>query len=180
MLSLIVSRQPGEIIEIKKDQYLLSIGALSTWVTRDKFIPAESLHGDKGTVKGKARGGVQIVNPNNDPNENATKTKSEEIAEKKKAKKSAKAVEKETKTVKKEPKQSKNQRKRKSVAKAITTKEKLKEASKGTPLKQAQPKKSTGKKKEELTLEQQAQFAEPINKVSSAKATEEEPSDRLI
>ena len=174
-VKLIGSRQPGEIVEIKKNQYLLSIGALSTWVTRDKFIPAESLHGDKGTIKGKARGGVQIVDPNNDPNENATKTKSEEIAEKKKAKKSAKAVEKETKTVKKEPKQSKNQRKRKSVAKAITTKEKLKEASEGTPLKQAQPKKSTGKKKEELTPEQKAQIAEPINKVSSAKTTKEEP-----
>lgn len=176
-VKLIGSRQPGEIVEIKKNQYLLSIGALSTWVTRDKFIPAESLHGDKGTIKGKARGGVQIVDTNNDPNENSTKTKSEEIAEKKKAKKSAKTVEKETKTGKKEPKQPKNKRKRKSVAKAITTKEKLKEASKGTPLKQAQPKKSTGKKKEELTPEQKAQIAEPVGKLNSpiAKATKEEP-----
>ena len=58
-VKLIGSRQAGEIIEIKKDQYLLAIGALSTWVTRDKFIPAESLHGDEGTVKGKARGGVK-------------------------------------------------------------------------------------------------------------------------
>ena len=176
-VKLIGSRQPGEIVEIKKNQYLLSIGALSTWVTRDKFIPAESLHGDKGTIKGKARGGVQIVDTNNDPNENSTKTKSEEIAEKKKAKKSAKTVEKETKTGKKEPKQAKNKRKRKSVAKAITTKEKLKEASKGTPLKQAQPKKSTGKKKEELTPEQKAQIAEPVGKLNSpiAKATKEEP-----
>ena len=176
-VKLIGSRQPGEIVEIKKNQYLLSIGALSTWVTRDKFIPAESLHGDKGTIKGKARGGVQIVDTNNDPIENSTKTKSEEIAEKKKAKKSAKTVEKETKTGKKEPKQAKNKRKRKSVAKAITTKEKLKEASKGTPLKQAQPKKSTGKKKEELTPEQKAQIAEPVGKLNSpiAKATKEEP-----
>ena len=176
-VKLIGSRQPGEIVEIKKNQYLLSIGALSTWVTRDKFIPAESLHGDKGTIKGKARGGVQIVDTNNDPNENSTKTKSEEIAEKKKAKKSAKTVGKETKTGKKEPKQAKNKRKRKSVAKAITTKEKLKEASKGTPLKQAQPKKSTGKKKEELTPEQKAQIAEPVGKLNSpiAKATKEEP-----
>jgi dsDNA-specific endonuclease/ATPase MutS2 len=61
-VKLIGSRQAGEVVEIKKDQYLLSIGALSTWVTRDKFIPAESLHGDEGTVKGKARGGVQEEN----------------------------------------------------------------------------------------------------------------------
>ncbi|MDA8566247.1 hypothetical protein N9K89_01800, partial [Schleiferiaceae bacterium] len=68
-----------------------------------------------------------------------------------------------------------NQRKRKSVVKTKSTKEKLAEASKGTPLKQAQPKKSTGKKKEELTPEQKAQLAKPINKVSSAKAAKEEP-----
>ena len=58
-VKLIGSRQPGEIIEIKKDQFLLAIGALTTWATRDKFIPAESLHGDQGTPKGKARGGVK-------------------------------------------------------------------------------------------------------------------------
>ena len=46
-VKLIGSRQPGEIIEIKKDQFLLAIGALTTWTTRDKFIPAESLHGIK-------------------------------------------------------------------------------------------------------------------------------------
>ena len=174
-VKLIGSRQPGEIIEIKKDQFLLSIGALSTWVTRDKFIPAESLHGDKGTVKGKARGGVQIVEVENDLVERSPKTKSEEIAEKKKAKKSVKNTEKEGKKDKNEAKQSKNQRKRKSVVKTKSTKEKLAEASKGTPLKQAQPKKSTGKKKEELTPEQKAQLAKPINKVSSAKAAKEEP-----
>jgi DNA mismatch repair protein MutS2 len=174
-VKLIGSRQPGEIIEIKKDQFLLSIGALSTWVTRDKFIPAESLHGDKGTIKGKARGGIQVVDPNNDLIERSPKTKSEEIAEKKKAKKSVKNTEKEDKKDKNEAKQSKNQRKRKSVVKTKSTKEKLAEASKGTPLKQAQPKKSTGKKKEELTPEQKAQLAKPINKVSSAKAAKEEP-----
>ena len=84
-----------------KNQYLLSIGALSTWVTRDKFIPAESLHGDKGTIKGKARGGVQIVDTNNGPNENSTKTKSEEVAEKKKLKKQLKPLKKRQKQAKK-------------------------------------------------------------------------------
>ena len=100
-VKLIGSRQPGEVIEIKKDQFLLSIGALSTWVTRDKFIPAESLHGDKGTVKGKARGGIQIVNVKNNLIERSPKTKSEEIAEKKKAKKSVKNTKKEEKKKKK-------------------------------------------------------------------------------
>lgn len=66
-VKLIGSRQPGEIIEIKKDQYLLSIGSLSTWVTRDKFIPAESLHGDQGTPKGKAKGGVRDNSPSTTP-----------------------------------------------------------------------------------------------------------------
>ena len=82
----------------------MSIGALSTWVTRDKFIPAESLHGDKGTIKGKARGGIKVVDPNNDLIERSPKTKSEEIAEKKKAKKSVKNTEKEDKKDKNEAK----------------------------------------------------------------------------
>ena len=124
---LIGSRQPIEIVEIK-NQYLLSIGALSTWVTRDKFIPAESLHGDKGTIKGKARGGVQMLILIT-ANENSTKP-NQEVAENKKLKK-RKTVEKETKTGKKRAETGKKQAKRKSVANCNNNKEKLKEASEG-------------------------------------------------
>jgi hypothetical protein len=65
------------------------------------------------------------------------------------------------------------------VPKAKSTKEKLEEASKGTPLKQAPAKKSSGKKKEELTPEQKAQLAEPVRKVGSpkAKAAKEESKE---
>ena len=178
-VKLIGSRQPGEIVEIKKDQFLLSIGALSTWVTRDKFIPAESLHGDKGTIKGKARGGIQLADTGNGLNDGSPKTKSEEIAEKKKAKKSNKTTENEKKTGKNEAKTSKKQRKRKSVVSAKSTKEKLNEASKGTPLKQAPVKKASGKKNANLSLEQKAQLAEPISELRSpkAKAAKEEPRE---
>lgn len=178
-VKLIGSRQPGEIIEIKKDQYLLSIGALSTWVTRDKFIPAESLHGDEGTVKGKAKGGVREPQKEEAVKEAVPKSKAEEVAEKKKAKKSAKKPQNNSKSTENNSKSSKNPRKRKSVPKAKSTKEKLEEASKGTPLKQAPAKKSSGKKKEELTPEQKAQLAEPVRKVSSpkAKAAKEEPRE---
>ncbi|HCY25797.1 MAG TPA: hypothetical protein DHU80_06145, partial [Cryomorphaceae bacterium] len=94
-VKLIGSRQPGLLVEIKKDQYLLSIGALSTWVTRDKFIPAQSLHGDQGTGKGKARGGTLVPEAvKNEAAEAAPKTKEEERAEKKLAKKSTKTSKK--------------------------------------------------------------------------------------
>ena len=153
-VKLIGSRQPGEIVEIKKDQYLLSIGALSTWVTRDKFIPAESLHGDQGTVKGKAKGGVREPQKEEAVKEAAPKSKAEETAEKKKAKKESKTGKNNPKSSKNASKSSKTARKRKSVPKAKSAKEKLEEASKGTPLKQAPAKKSSGKNKEELIDEE--------------------------
>jgi len=167
-VKLIGSRQPGEIIEIKKGQYFLSIGALSTWVTRDKFIPAESLHGDEGTVKGKARGGVRedapaakVAAP--------TKSKAEETAEKKNAKKSAKSGQN----------QSKKPRKRTKTEKPKTTQEKLQEVQKAAPLKQAPTKKSSGKSDQKLTPEQAAQLNAPVRKVGSpkAKAKAEEPQE---
>ena len=89
-VKLIGSRQPGEIIEIKKDQFLLAIGALTTWTTRDKFIPAESLHGDQGTPKGKARGGVKEPDIPKETDPDTPKSKQDSAAEKKKAKKSVK------------------------------------------------------------------------------------------
>ena len=89
-VKLIGSRQPGEIIEIKKDQFLLAIGALTTWATRDKFIPAESLHGDQGTPKGKARGGVKEPDIPKETVPDTPKSKQDSAAEKKKAKKSVK------------------------------------------------------------------------------------------
>ena len=89
-VKLIGSRQPGEIIEVKKDQFLLAIGALTTWATRDKFIPAESLHGDQGTPKGKARGGVKEPDIPKETVPDTPKSKQDSAAEKKKAKKSGK------------------------------------------------------------------------------------------
>ena len=186
-VKLIGSRQPGEIIEVKKDQYLLSIGALSTWVTRDKFIPAESLHGDEGTVKGKARGGVREPQPQEEqaPEVAATpKTPQEKRNEKKQAKRAVK----EGKEVSSAP--SKKARPRKSKQKTakpapkevivqekeLSTEEKLAQIASSAPLKSAPPKKAKGKKAP-LTEEQKAQLAKPVRKVGSPKAKEEATED---
>jgi DNA mismatch repair protein MutS2 len=175
-VKLIGSRQPGEIIEIKKDQYLLSIGALSTWVTRDKFIPAESLHGDEGTVKGKARGGVREEAPATDAAA-PTKSKAEETADKKNAKKSAKSGQNQPKKAENAPKTTKKPRKRTKTEKPKTTQEKLQEVQKAAPLKQAPTKKSSGKSDQKLTPEQAAQLNAPVRKVGSPKAKAEEPKE---
>ena len=166
-VKLIGSRQPGEIIEIKKNQYLLSIGALSTWVTRDKFIPAESLHGDRGTVKGKARGGVREKGATTKP-ASPTKSKAEEVTEKKNAKKSAKTDQNQSKKPKNGPKSTKTETPK-------TTKEKLQEVQKAAPLKQPPTKKSSGKSKKKLTPEQAAQLSSPVRKAASPKAKAEKP-----
>ena len=166
-VKLIGSRQPGEIIEIKKNQYLLSIGALSTWVTRDKFIPAESLHGDRGTVKGKARGGVREKGATTKP-ASPTKSKAEEVTEKKNAKKSAKTDQNQSKKPKNGPKSTKTETPK-------TTKEKLQEVQKAAPLKQPPTKKSSGKSKKKLTPEQAAQLSSPVRKAGSPKAKAEKP-----
>ena len=100
-VKLIGSRQPGEIIEVKKDQFLLAIGALNTWTTREKFIPAESLHGDRGTPKGKARGGVKEPETEEPIKPVVLKSKKETAAEKKKAKKSVKNTQNADKTAQK-------------------------------------------------------------------------------
>ena len=177
-VKLIGSRQPGEIVEIKKDQYLLSIGALSTWVTRDKFIPAESLHGDAGTVKGKAKGGVQEPVKKEDAIEAAPdkpKTK-EELAREKKAAKQAvkKGVKVEPKAKKKRPRKSKP--KQPQSEKSLSSKEKMAQVAEGAPLKKPAPTKAGGKKAE-LTPEQKAQLAKPVRKVGSPKAKAEKTED---
>lgn len=190
-VKLIGSRNPGEVVEIKKDQFLLSIGALSTWVTRDKFIPAESFHGDEGTVKGKARGGVQELEKPEVVAEAAPKSKAEQVAEKKQAKKSAKTGQNAPKSKQNGPKPSENApnptRKRKSRpmpprAKKpeveLTTEEKMKQAAEAPALKKPPVKKASGKPKEPLSEERQRQF-EPVRKVSSPaeKAKKEAPKD---
>ena len=182
-VKLIGSRQPGEIIEIKKDQFLLAIGALTTWATRDKFIPAESLHGDQGTLKGKARGGVKEPEIEKAVESTAPKSKQQVVAEKKKAKKSIKKSQKTAKTTQIEPKSAKNKAKskntkvRKSVPKSPekSPKEKLNEVSGSKPLKTAPPKKMTGKKKpDDLTPQRRAQLEQPLKKVASSAAKEEQ------
>jgi len=175
-VKLIGSRQPGEIIEIKKDQYLLSIGALSTWVTRDKFIPAESLHGDEGTVKRKARGGVREEAPATEAAA-PTKSKAEETADKKNAKKSVKSGQNQSKKTENTPKTIKKPRKRTKTEKPKTTQEKLQEVQKAAPLKQTPTKKSSGKSDQKLTPEQAAQVNAPVRKVGSPKAKAEEPKE---
>ena len=175
-VKLIGSRQPGEIIEVKKDQFLLAIGALTTWTTREKFIPAESLHGDRGTPKGKARGGVKEPETEEPIKPVVLKSKKETAAEKKKAKKSVKNTQNADKTdqktlknVEKVPKTQKPKM-RKSVPKAPekSPKEKLEEVVSSKPLKTEQPKKMTGKKKaDELTPEQRDQLDGPLKKVAS-------------
>ena len=173
-VKLIGSRQPGEIVEIKKDQYLLSIGALSTWVTRDKFIPAESLHGDEGTVKGKAKGGVQEPVQKETPADQAPeqpKTKAELTREKKAAKQAVKKGEKvEPKAKKKRPRKSKP--KPPQSEKPLSSEEKMAQVADGALLKKPAPKKAGGKKAE-LTPEQKAQLAKPVRKVGSPKAKAE-------
>ena len=185
-VKLIGSRQPGEIIEIKKDQFLLAIGALTTWATRDKFIPAESLHGDQGTPKGKARGGVKEPEIEKAVESTAPKSKQEVVAEKKKAKKSIKKSEKRAKTTQKGSKiaenkaKPKNTKTRKSVPKSPekSPKEKLNEVVSSKPLKAAPPKKMTGKKKpDDLTPEQRAQLNQSVKKVASP-ATKETQAPR--
>ena len=180
-VKLIGSRQPGEIIEIKKDQFLLAIGALTTWATRDKFIPAESLHGDQGTPKGKARGGVKEPEIEKAVEPTAPKSKQEVVAEKKKAKKSTKKSQKTAKKPQKESKiaenatKPKNTKARKSVPKSPekSPKEKLNEVAGSKPLKAAPTKKMTGKKKsDDLTPEQRAQLNQPLKKVASPAAKE--------
>ena len=186
-VKLIGSRQPGEIIEVKKDQYLLSIGALSTWVTRDKFIPAESLHGDEGTVKGKARGGVREPQAQEEqaPEVAATpKTPQEKRNEKKQAKRAVKegkevssAPSKKARPRKSKPKTAKPAPKEVIVQeKELSTEEKLAQIASSAPLKSAPPKKAKGKKAP-LTEEQKAQLAKPVRKVGSPKAKEEATED---
>ena len=175
-VKLIGSRQPGEIIEIKKDQYLLSIGALSTWVTRDKFIPAESLHGDEGTVKGKVRGGVREEASATGPAA-TKKNKTEKASEKKNAKKSAKSGQNQSKKTEKGAKSTKKTKKRTKIEKPKTTLEKLEEVQKAAPLKQAPTKKSSGKSKQKLTHKQSTQLNAPVRKVVSPKAKGEDPKE---
>ena len=186
-VKLIGSRQPGEIIEVKKDQYLLSIGALSTWVTRDKFIPAESLHGDEGTVKGKARGGVREAQSQEEqaPEVAATpKTPQEKRNEKKQAKRAVKegkevssAPSKKVRPRKSKPKTAKPAPKEVIVQeKELSTEEKLVQIASSAPLKSVPPKKAKGKKAP-LTDEQKAQLAKPVRKVGSPKAKEEATED---
>ena len=180
-VKLIGSRQPGLLVEIKKDQYLLSIGALSTWVTRDKFIPAQSLHGDQGTGKGKARGGTLVPEAvKNEAAEAAPKTKEEERAEKKLAKKSTKTSKKTQKVDKNTKKDSKKTQKEISEKPANpqkTSKEKLDEVASSTPLKKEPVKKSTGVAKPSLTTEQQYQVTPPVRKVGSEKAKAEQTEE---
>ena len=180
-VKLIGSRQPGLLVEIKKDQYLLSIGALSTWVTRDKFIPAQSLHGDQGTGKGKARGGTLVPEAvKNEAAEAAPKTKEEERAEKKLAKKSTKTSKKTQKVDKDTKKDSKKTQKEISEKPANpqkTSKEKLDEVASSTPLKKEPVKKSTGVAKPSLTAEQQYQVTPPVRKVGSEKAKAEQTEE---
>ena len=176
-VKLIGSRQAGEIVEIKKDQFLLSIGALSTWVTREKFIPAESLHGDEGTTKGKARGGVREEEAQPKEQLVAPTTKSEEVANKKIAKKSSKSEQKDPKQSEKTQKQVQKPRKRVKADKAKTTQEKLQEVQKAAPLKQAPIKKATGRKQDDLTAEQRAQLNAPLRKVGSSKSNDEAPKE---
>ena len=180
-VKLIGSRQPGLLVEIKKDQYLLSIGALSTWVTRDKFIPAQSLHGDQGTGKGKARGGTLVPEAvKNEAAEAAPKTKEEERAEKKLAKKSTKTSKKTQKVDKNTKKESKKNQKEISEKPADpqkTSKEKLDEVASSTPLKKEPVKKSTGVAKPSLTTEQQYQVTPPVRKVGSEKAKAEQTEE---
>ena len=180
-VKLIGSRQPGLLVEIKKDQYLLSIGALSTWVTRDKFIPAQSLHGDQGTGKGKARGGTLVPEAvKNEAAEAAPKTKEEERAEKKLAKKSTKTSKKTQKVDKNTKKDSKKTQKEISEKPADpqkTSKEKLDEIASSTPLKKEPVKKSTGVAKPSLTTEQQYQVTRPVRKVGSEKAKAEQTEE---
>ena len=180
-VKLIGSRQPGLLVEIKKDQYLLSIGALSTWVTRDKFIPAQSLHGDQGTGKGKARGGTLVPEAvKNEAAEAAPKTKEEERAEKKLAKKSTKTSKKTQKVDKNTKKDSKKTQKEISEKPANpqkTSKEKLDEIASSTPLKKEPVKKSTGVAKPSLTTKQQYQATPPVRKVGSEKAKAEQTEE---
>ena len=175
-VKLIGSRQPGEIIEIKKDQYLLSIGALSTWVTRDKFIPAESLHGDEGTVKGKVRGGVREEASVTGPAA-TKKNKAEKASEKKNAKKSGKSGQNQSKKTEKGAKSTKKTKKQTKIEKSKTTLEKLEEVQKAAPLKQAPTKKSSGKSKQKLTPKQATQLNAPVRKVGSPKAKGEGPKE---
>jgi DNA mismatch repair protein MutS2 len=174
-VKLIGSRQPGEIIEIKKDQFLLAIGALTTWATRDKFIPAESLHGDQGTPKGKARGGVKEAEVQKAVTSSGPKSKQEAAAEKKKAKKSGKNSQKTSKTALKKPKNIKN----KAKTPEKSPKEKLNEVADSKPLKTIPAKKMTGKKKpDDLTPQQRAQLEQPLKKVASPATKEaQKPRD---
>ena len=180
-VKLIGSRQPGLLVEIKKDQYLLSIGALSTWVTRDKFIPAQSLHGDQGTGKGKARGGTLVPEGvKNEAAEAAPKTKEEERAEKKLAKKSTKTSKKTQKVdinTKKDSKKTQKEISEKPANPQKTSKEKLDEIASSTPLKKEPVKKSTGVAKPSLTTEQQYQATPPVRKVGSEKAKAEQTEE---
>ena len=180
-VKLIGSRQPGLLVEIKKDQYLLSIGALSTWVTRDKFIPAQSLHGDQGTGKGKARGGTLVPEAvKNEDVEAKPKTKEEERAEKKLAKKSintSKKTQKVDKDTKKDSKKTKKPIAKKSTDPQKTSKEKLDEVASSTPLKKEPVKKSTGVAKPSLTTEQQYQVTPPVRKAGSEKAKAEQTEE---
>ena len=177
-VKLIGSRQPGLLVEIKKDQYLLSIGALSTWVTRDKFIPAQSLHGDQGTVKGKARGGTLVPEVvKTEAVEAAPKTKEEERNEKKLAKKSIEKTKNGTKTIKKGAKKVKKTISKKPADPPKTSKEKLDEVARSAPLKKELIKKSTGVAKSALTPEQQYQVTPPVRKVGSEKAKAEQTEE---
>ena len=177
-VKLIGSRQPGLLVEIKKDQYLLSIGALSTWVTRDKFIPAQSLHGDQGTVKGKARGGTLVPEVvKSEAVKAAPKTKEEERNEKKLAKKSIEKTKNSAKTIKKGAKKVKKTISEKLADPPKTSKEKLDEVARSAPLKKELIKKSTGVAKPALTTEQQYQVTPPVRKAGSMKAKAEQTEE---
>ena len=144
-VKLIGSRQVGQVAEIKKDQYLLSIGAISTWVTREKFVHADSLHGDPGTGKGKAKGGVKELEKPADQTKKSTKHKKD----KKRA--NAKKV---AENIKKTPK----------------TAKKAQELKKITPKAKPVKKVSAPANKTPLTPEQEAQLKESNKTASKAAA----------
>jgi len=107
----------------------------------------------------------------------APTTKSEEVANKKIAKKSSKSEQNEPKKSEKPQKKVQKPRKRVKADKAKTTQEKLQEVQKAAPLKQAPIKKASGRKQDDLTAEQRAQLNAPLRKVGSSKSNDEAPKE---
>ena len=191
-VKLIGSRQPGEIIEIKKDQYLLSIGALSTWVTREKFIPAESLHGDQGTVKGKARGGVAEPQPEVEEKAVVEKSREEQLREKKQAKKSSKQAgsgQKQAKTPRNNAKTAENagnpaggsktpKRRKKSVVKPKEGGSKARVTGKETAKARVPQKEKSATEKMEEVSAGKPMVKAPVTKSTGKKATELTPEQK--